>query len=285
MTEEICWGYLGTDIFVSSLANDMASAESLVATMPVEQQRVNYFKHSVYNTLLKGVNDHATILTKQTQTYADTIPESSGGVGEYGGVPQNVNWNEADTLLDPLSGFLGTDVPLASRMEIKMIHDDQWLYIHLLDNVDPSTLQNALPFGLTSYTDPLFYDSFVFTVNDPNASPTMYRQIAVKGAGTTPIIDHMGSGNTSTAWNSGWTGIADNSLAPNQWRCWITIALDQLLPTAGTASNTSFNANFYRYTYGDPSAFGDNDEVMVWKPHFKEEFLRLPEFMVTLTLE
>ena len=272
LTESISWETLGTPALMLELGVWMEQAE-LLAVTSVEQERVAHFKRSVWDAMLQGAEDHRMIEERRNAAFEVGIPRTPGGQSCEGN-PSNVNWSAAVDIGE-LSSIVGIPNPIERGIHVKLIHDETWLYIQSLEDVDPDTLDNAFPFGLESYTDPRFSDSFVFMVSPPGQN--LYRQIAIFGVGD-GRVDVTGSGEADQSWHPSWDGVSDKSLAPDQWRVWITVPLADLL-AGGAGLGTEFNANIYRYCQTGQRG------LLVWRPHFVEDQVRSISYMGTMRLQ
>jgi len=232
--------------------------------------RVDWFVRAIWKPMLKGAADHLAIAELRNNPFHLKVPKARTF---YDGDPEQVDWEQARDI-GGLVSFVGIPNTVPREIRVKTIHDGKWMYVQLSDNVDPTQLDSGTPFGAKTFTDPLFFDSFVFTVAPKDQ--LLYRSVNVYGPGDgwTSVI---GSGDTNDIWKRGWKGIS-NKTKPQHWRAWAVVALEDLIP-GGARSGTTFRGNFYRYCHVPQGG------LLVWRPHFSMELHRDIKYMGTITLD
>ena len=272
LTEEISWGSLGTPQRMTNFAARMDEAR-LAAQTDMEILRVDSFDQGVWQRMLKGAADHAWIAERRQHVFDIHVPQATES---YAGDPEAVDWSQSVIAEEGLSTYLGLTNTVERDMEIRLVHDGEWLYIQHLEAVDASKLEGAAPFGSGAYTDPMFFDSIEFMAGTQAAVGAPYRFMAVIGVGAgTTYVDAVESGPID--WQDRWLGVCDKTL-PEHWRAWMAIPLADLVP-GGASPGTTFYGNFYRYmVYGQYAS-------LVWRPHFEVSERRRPNHMGAITLE
>jgi hypothetical protein len=269
LTEELCWGHLGTAERMRRFQALLQEAQRAAATQ-MEKKRVEWFTRGIWRPMVKGARDHAALARRRAQPFHVSIPAAPD---EYGGEPSKVDWAKAVDI-GVLSSFVGIPNPIKRNIQVKLIHDGAWLYIQSVEDVDPAQLTDAYPFGARAYTDPMFSDSFVFMAAPEGADAA--RQFCVSGSGGGRTQSIYWAREDSGEWKERWKGISDTSL-PHRWRVWIAIPLADLLP-GGATPGATFRANVYRYCK-QPNA------MLVWRPHYTEDYTRAMKYMGEMTLE
>ena len=139
----IAWKHLGTPAVMEQLARHMAEAHRRAAT-PAEKLRVALWDQAVYQYMRTG---HETFRTRMAapipSVVAKRVPAAQGD-------PRKVDWSKAGSLGDTFY-VRGSDIPIAFKMEGRIGHDGQHLYIELTDHGDPKKLHVAP--GIACYDD------------------------------------------------------------------------------------------------------------------------------------
>ena len=270
VTEEIAWGRLGTPKRMSQWKALIAEAVASAKT-PIEKTRVDWFVRGIWKPMEQGAAEHALVAQRHKEQFLIKAPKSAVS---FGGDPAKVNWDRARDI-GVLSSFVGLPNPSIPReLTVKVIHDGKWLYIQHSDEVDPSLLASGTPFGAKSFTDPIFFDSFVFLAAPLNER--RFRSVNIYGVddGWASVV---GSGDATEDWKKGWRGISDKTM-PKHWRAWAAVSLADLIP-GGARSGTQFRGNFYRICVSPKGGW------LVWKPHFNQDSLRDIKYMGNIVLE
>ena len=128
----IAWKHLGTAEVMKQLAETMERAHEAAET-PEHRQRVALWDQGVWQYMKTG---HETFTTRMNAPIpavtASRVPAAAGD-------PNKVAWAEAGSLGDTFYDR-GSDTPITFKMEGKVCHDGRFLYMELIDHVDPKKL-------------------------------------------------------------------------------------------------------------------------------------------------
>lgn len=233
-TEELAWGYVGTEARMKLFADLMEQAEAAAQT-DVERKRVRLFRREVWDYMVAGRRAYL----EKMKAWAGSPPERmvlaiSGPRPD--GVLGKVNWRDTTALV----GFKQhTGEPTRRKVVARAAHDGEWLYLRLSDK------------GAMSLTAD---DGWRVILAAQRGAP--YRELIVGGARRTVAVAHDEAGNAGD-WDSG--AVVHSAFSPaTGWDVTIALPLERLLP-GGVWPGGSFFANIVRK--GDEGG----DEPM-WAP-------------------
>jgi hypothetical protein len=264
-TEEMAWGYLGTEERMAELGRLMAEAKRL-AQSEIEKRRVGLFEKGIWDYMVEGRRKYVakTVLAPEVQALKDRGPATARVPrlpdAAAAGDAARVDWSKASVLggWRTLQGY-----PTQRQPGARVAHDGQFLYVQLVDPVAPASLR-AEP-------DIWSGDDWEVFISRQRAKP--FRQIGVNPKGVSADI---GVGDGAPMPPSGAKVASDTGQA-DRWTVTLAIPLETILPGGLKAGNT-FYANFFRATGGQPR------ELLGWTPNFGDSF-HVPERLGELTLE
>ena len=139
----IAWKHLGTPAVMKQLAAHMADAHKQAST-PADKQRVALWDQAVHQYMKKG---HDTFTTRMAAPIPSAVARR---VPAAGGDASKVDWAKAGSLGDTFY-VRGSATPIDFKMDGRICHDGEYLYMELTDHVDPKKL-NVSP-GIACYDD------------------------------------------------------------------------------------------------------------------------------------
>jgi len=237
---------------MARFANLMAQARQAAQT-PTEKERIANFEKGLWDYMVQGREQYVAQAGKRAQAPPKVgIPAVAAAKGDL----TKVDWPQAADLgkWGKLSGEA-----TERKLEARIAHDGQWLYLQLTEGLDPTKL---VPGGQVWDGDD-FEAFFALKLKDT------YRQICLGPTGKHVELAH---GEKSDAWDSGVVVVSDTS-ANDRWTVRIALPLDKLLP-GGLKPGATLYANFYR---ASPQA----SDLLAWTPTFANGFQdtsRLGEF-------
>ncbi|NLC57998.1 MAG: DUF4838 domain-containing protein [Armatimonadetes bacterium] len=245
-TEEIAWGWLGTEQRMAEFGKLLAQAKAAARTAE-EKHRVALFEKSTWNYMVAG-----------RQLYQQHMKERYGGEAGRVRAPFLATTplaGDATRLVREEAAVLGgwrsrTGERTARQVEARLANDGTYLYLQLVEQTDPRRLRAA--------TNPRAGDHWQVILAGQRGRP--YRELLVGPEGT-----FQGWQTNPDAgpleWESGARVVSDRS-RPNQWTTSISLPLDRLLP-GGVSAGGSVYLNLARRSPG-------SDDEPVWVPTFGE---------------
>ena len=241
-TEEIAWKYLGTAERMSEMGKLMAQAKKTAITEQ-EKQRVALFEEGIWQYMVKGRQLYLERLAqKETTVQKCRVTKSSVRAA---GDPAKVNWSEAGVL----SNWLTLNgKPIDRKIEGRMIHDGEYLYIRLQELMDTSKL--------------VFTDNNVYREDDWEIWFAKERELPFRHMGVNMKGFHLdlAFGESGHKWDSGAVVVSD--IKASSWTVDIAIPLSQLIP-GGVKPGDKFYTNIIR---GAP--YVEVNKAICWIPTF-----------------
>ena len=240
-TAEIAWGCLGTQERMAELGALMAQAQTL-ATAAADGARVQLFGKQIWEYMTAG---REMYLVRQ----AASIPSiKAPSLTAAGGDPDQVDWSRAVSLRQWHKQEGG---PAQRKLEVRLAHDGSWLYMQLVEWVDPKTLKIDTASVWSGDDWELFFAK-------QRAKP--YRQLGLGPAGTSQGLAHGESAGARMAeWDSGALVRADIS-APDCWTTRVALPLAKLVP-GGLVPGDRLYMNIVRIWWVHNRGF-----QVVWSP-------------------
>jgi hypothetical protein len=238
-TEEMAWGYLGTE---ERMAEFGALIEKALAapTTPVEKQRLENFKRGCWDYMVAGRNYYLMKqeLRKQpipSNLQVPLLAESANGD------PAQVDWTRS-VAMERFRTVVGepTDRVLSARFA----QDGKYLYLQLDEGCDPRTLLSKGNIVAGDYWELML----AWKRNGP------YQRFLVNPAGD--FAAYVVGQPDVYSFDSGAKVVSDTS-APDHWLVRVALPLDKLLPH-GVKPGQHFYANLIRTTR--------EKEFYVWLP-------------------
>ena len=151
--------------------------------------------------------------------------------------------------------------PSKRKLEARLAHDGEYLYIQLQDAVSPRQLVSSASIWAGDDWELFFAAS--------RAKP--YHQF-----GVAPNGKHRSIAYGTADWDSG-AKVASDTTAPDRWTVRVAFPAGRLIP-GGVQPGSKFHANFYRATSREPR------ELLAWSPNFVSNFHELSR-LGEITLE
>jgi len=240
-TAEIAWGRLGTQERMAELGALMARAHGM-ATSDAERARVQLFDKQIWEYMTAGremyeVRKAAAIPSVK----APKLPPAEGD-------PSKVDWDQAVVLRDWHEQAGG---PAKKKLEGRLAHDGSWLYMQLVEWIDPKTLKIDRASVWSGDDWEVFFAK-------QRAKP--YRQLGLGPAGTSQGLRHGEvAGKRMADWDSGVLVRSDIS-TPDRWTTRVALPLDKLAP-GGIASGDRLYMNIVRIWW-----VHNRGHQVVWSP-------------------
>jgi len=252
-TEEMAWGYLGTEARMVEFARLVEEAKRL-AQSDLQKQRVALFEKGIWEPMVEGRRKYVakTVLAPEVQALKDKGPASARVPrlpdAAAAGDAARVDWSKAAVLggWRTLQGY-----PTARKPEARVAHDGRFLYLQLTEPVAPASLR-AEP-------DIWSGDDWELFFARQRAKP--YRQIGANPKGVFADLS-TGDGDPMPPSN---VKVTSDTRQPERWTVTLAIPLETLLP-GGLKPGDTFCANIFRATGGQPR------ELLAWSPNFPDRF-------------
>jgi len=212
MTVDIAWGRLGTPERMARYAEWMEEANRLAQTN-LEKQRVALSEQDTWQYMKQGYDQF------QTRSTAGIPAASAPKVADAGGDVGKVEWSRVAALE---GGFhvRGGDTPSPRKLEGRIAHDSQYLYLELIDPCDTARLvvsPGVYPF-----------DTWELFVAGQRAKP--YRQFAVGPSGSVAATTNgEGNGGSNVVLPDHGIRAASDTSAANRWVARLAIPLRTLV--------------------------------------------------------
>ena len=237
-TEEVAWGYLGTEKRMAEFADLLRQAKAAAQT-DTEKQRVALFEQGTWNYMTAGREQYLERLKDQYSGIgpAVRVPLATTGASPNGDATK-LSRDEAAVLW---GWRLRNGENTRRKVEGRLAQDGKYLYVQLEEKIDPGRLRST--------PDVLSGDHWVLCVAAQRGQPC--REIAIGPKGQIAPTD----------WKSGATITSDPS-RPDAWTVSLALPLEQLLP-GGVKPGATIVANFARRA-------PDSGDEPVWTPTFGE---------------
>ncbi|MEI6500668.1 MAG: DUF4838 domain-containing protein, partial [Armatimonadota bacterium] len=249
-TEELAWKWVGTPERVAELQKLMDQAKAAAKT-DEEKQRVALFEKGIWVPITEGrkkYESHKVGMQAPPRVVAvPRVPQAAGDAAR-------VDWSRVKDL-GGWGGLAGD--PTSLKFETRLAHDAQFVYIQLVQIVNPKSLSSG----------PSVYDGDDWELFFAAERGGSYRQLCVAPNGK---VFEKGW-KPDAEWQSGVVVKSDTSSA-DRWTTCLAIPLANLTPKA--ASEGKFYGNFYRNG-------GGAAQLLAWSPPYAGSFhdmARLAEF-------
>lgn len=263
-TEEMAWGYLGTEERMRKLGELIEEAKRL-ARGEAERKRVEMWEEGIWRYMVEGRERYLRKKEVEERRKAHEgerqklmgeeppslrIPISSPS----GGNPEGVDWSEAVSLGKwwTVDGY-----PTERRIEGKIIRDQEYLYIRLEEPLDTKNLANS--------PDIWSGDDWEIFLSAERKPP--YYQIGVAPDGRVASFLYRERRGKGEEWVSNVR--VTSKVEPDRWLVLVALPLSSL----PISPNGECFANFYR------ASFSQDDlhlrELLAWSPNFVVDFHNL----------
>jgi len=254
-TEEIAWGIIGTEERMAAFGKLMEAANTAAQT-GMEKTRVALFEKAIWEHMKAGRKEYLESKSRKEKVMESLPPPQSGravritGVAP-GGDPGKVDWSKAEVMGKWFSALKGE--PTSRRLEGRLLHDGQFLYVQLQEMIDTS----KLVYRNDGIWDEDEWELFVARERGKEG----YRQMGVNAKGTHQDLAY---GEEQSAWDSG-VKVASDTSAPDRWVVRVAFPLKTLLP-GGVQPGQTIYLNVGRDTAGA------SDKTVSWVPTFTDSF-------------
>jgi hypothetical protein len=264
-TEEIAWGYLGTEERMRELGKLMEEAKRLAKT-DLEKKRVSLFEKGVWQYMVEGREMYLrkkrieekkrTLEPEREKLRAEAPPRISiPSVPSCSGDLDKVNWDNA-VVLDKWYTVEG--YPTERKLEARLVKDEGYLYIRLEEKLPTERLKNS--------EDIWTGDDWEIFLAEQRDAP--YYQIGIAPDGRSASYYYEGIRQGMKKWES--EARVKSEILPDRWIVSIALPLKNL---KGVAQSQRLYANFYRasFTLDDLKL----RELLAWSPNFSSDFHQL----------
>jgi len=247
---EIVWGgKLGTAERMVEFGKLMEQAKTAAKT-EIEKKRVALFEKAIWENMKAGQKEYLED-KKSRQEKALKPPLQSGRAVRITGVlpdgdPGKVDWSKAEVMGKWFTTLKGE--PTSRRLEGRLLHDGQFLYVQLQEMLDTAKLVYRDDADIWNEDD---WELFVARERGKEAC----RQMGVNAKGAHKELAY---GEEQSAWNSDAKVVSDTS-APDRWVVRIAFPLKTLLPR-GVQPGQTIYLNVFRGTDGAI------DKAVSWVP-------------------
>lgn len=258
-SEELAWKYLGTPKRMARWEALMSKAKTLAKT-PAEKERLKLFEAGVWKPMQNAATRYRQTGPQLERIKAQPLLKIAvPAVADAAGDGSRVKWDQA---LSTGRWSEMTGLPSNIDVDMKLAHDQRFLYIQLRDARHGNTL--------VSNPDIFSGDDWELFLAGARAKP--YRQVAINPAGDKKAL-HWNNDGVSTLWS---IDVKLQSVVTAQgWTARLALPLDQLLP-GGVQRGQAFFLNAYRST--------PNTTALAWNPNFNPGFHDLSR-MAEVTLD
>jgi hypothetical protein len=252
-TQQVAWQVLGSDERMKRWEGLLAQAVKLAQT-DTEKKRVDLWKRAVWDLMVAGKATWDEIVDKAPLPQPLTVPRTPGG-----GDLAKLDWSKA-ALITGLRGLNAQ--PSNRKLEVRVQHDGQRLYLQLTDLSDPETLADDREFWLNDIWEIFF---------TRNLQRPM-QHLAVDVDGKLESLVHTDIEPTAP-WSGGATVHSDASQR-GRWVVVLAVPLNSLLPQP-PFDGQKLHMNLYRLSNATNAA--------TWVPTFGG--INVPDRMGQLVLE
>ncbi|MBI3923161.1 MAG: DUF4838 domain-containing protein [Armatimonadetes bacterium] len=245
-TEEVAWGYLGTEKRMEAFGRLLEKAKESAQT-DIEKRNVELFEKGTWEYIVAGRNAY---LEKTKARYGGMgaplrVPYTIGG--PLNGDPTKLNRDESSVLLGWRSR-MGEHT--RRKVEARLLNDGKYLYLQLEEKTVPKTLKAS---------DDIFAgDHWDILIAAQRERP--YREITV-GARGNWVGREFGKDADARTWESG-AMVASDVTKKDRWTVSLALPLERLLPE-GVKPGGIIYMNLSRQSPG-------SDDEPVWVPTFGE---------------
>ncbi|OGV78594.1 MAG: hypothetical protein A3K18_10940 [Lentisphaerae bacterium RIFOXYA12_64_32] len=247
-TEEVAWGYLGTEPRMAAFGKLLQAAKDSAKT-ETAKQRVALFEKSTWDYMVAG-----------RQLYMEHTKAKYGGIGAPLRVPfasgTALNGDATKLVRDETAVLFGWRSHMGERtrrnVEARLLTDDTHLYVQLEEKIAPETLKSS--------DDVLAGDCWTLTLAAKRQRP--YRELAVGPTGKIACREFGADASAApTPCDIGAVVVSDVA-GKDRWTVSLALPLEKLLP-GGVASGGTFCLNLARRA-------PDRGDEPVWIPTFAE---------------
>ena len=240
-TSEIAWGRLGTPKRMAELGALMHQARAL-AKSGAHAARVKLFDKQIWEYMTTGRKLY--LVRKAAKIPSIKAPKLTGANGN----PDKVDWSKGAAIRQWHKQGGG---PAEKKLEVRLAHDGRWLYMQLVEWIDPKTLKTNLASVWSGDDWEVFFAK-------QRAKP--YRQLGLGPAGTFVALAHgEAKGGRMIKWDSGAV-VRSNTSAPDRWTTRVALPLAKLAP-GGFAAGDRLYMNIVRVWW-----VHNRGQQVVWSP-------------------
>jgi hypothetical protein len=260
-TEELAWGWLGTEKRMESFGRLLQEAKAAAKT-EVVKHRVALFEKGTWDYMVAG-----------RRLYMDHLQAKYGGTGAPLRVPFNLgeplNGDATKLVRDDSAVLFGWRSAMGERtgrnVEARLVTDGKFLYVQCEEKVNPATLK--------AKDDVFAGDHWALLIAAQRQRP--FREIAVGPRGACVAREHSTDEEAApTACDVGAT-VVSGTKSKDRWRVSLALPLDKLVP-GGVRPGGAVCLNLARRS-------PDSDDQPVWVPTFGD--FRDPTRLRELVLE
>lgn len=262
-SEEIAWGYLGTEERMRELGKLMEEAKSKAKT-ELERKRVSLFEEGIWSYMLegreaylkkKGVEEKKKALEPEREKLRAEPPPSISlsAVTSAEGDPERVDWNNAVVLGN---WFQVEGYPTERKVEGRITYDGEFLYIRLEEVLQRERLQNRD--DIWSGDD---WELFISLARD-----APYYQIGIAPDGRFLCYKYKVQREGMERWESGANVVS--KVLSDRWIVLLSLPLKNIEPNLGKGSKLYLNLYRASFTLDELRS----RELLSWSPNFAPDF-------------
>ena len=260
-TEELAWGWLGTEKRMEAFGKLLQEAESAART-EVEKHRVALFEKGTWDYMVAG-----------RQSYLEHLRAKYGSVGTPLRVPFNLGAplkGDATKLVRNdsavLFGWRSANGERTRRsVEARLLTDGKFLYVQCEEKMNPATLK--------ANKDAFAGDHWDLLIAGQRDRP--FREISVGPRGACVAREHGADKGAAPTPCAVGAAVVSDTAGKDRWRVSLALPLDKLLP-GGVQPGATVCLNVARRAPG-------SDDQPVWVPTFGD--FRDPTRLRELVLE
>ncbi len=265
-TEEIAWGYLGTEERMRELGKLMEKAKQMAKT-ELEKRRVGLFEKGIWQYMVEGremylkkkaIEEKKRALAPERERLrAQPPPQISLHITtSREGDPEKVDWDKA-VVLD--NWFEVEGYPTERKLEARLSYDGDYLYVRLEELLPTERLQNR--------EDIWSGDDWEIFLAEERHAP--YYQIGIAPDGRFLTLSYKKPREGMERWESGAKVIS--KVFPDRWIVLISLPLKSI--TARLGKGGRLFINIYRASFSlDEFRLR---ELLSWSPNFVPNFHEL----------
>lgn len=244
-TEEIAWGWLGTQERMDRWQGYLDQAKALAPTGD-EAARIAVFEKGIWNYMLAGRRKYST--REQYRSVPPPLGEAPK-VSPANGDPTVIDWAQVGNI-SPFRQNTGEPTP--RKVSGQVAHDGEWLYLRLTEEGDLKGLQAS----------PRIYDGDDWEIFlSTSRGGATYYQVGVNPSGVWESGQYEAP-RKGEPWKTGLRVTSAITEAKDRWTVLVAVPLKEIAPS-GLPNGGSVFLNVFR---------GGPHEALAWSPTAEHNF-------------
>jgi hypothetical protein len=244
-TEEIAWGWLGTQERMDRWQGYLDQAKALAPTGD-EAARIAVFEKGIWNYMLAGRRKYST--REQYRSVPPPLGEAPK-VSPANGDPTVIDWAQVGNI-SPFRQNTGEPTP--RKVSGQVAHDGEWLYLRLTEEGDLKGLQDS----------PRIYDGDDWEIFlSTSRGGATYYQLGVNPSGVWDSGQYEAP-RKGEPWKTGLRVTSAITEAKDRWTVLVAVPLKEIAPS-GLPNGGSVFLNVFR---------GGPHEALAWSPTAEHNF-------------